>query len=135
MNVDLIKLRIAAIFGFLAVGLGAMGAHGLKSKWESQFDAAQVAKLLELWKTASLYHIVHAVLLVVLAVLFHVRGQRRFTFGSFVLGMILFSGSLYAYALTGVKFFAHTTPIGGVFLMIGWLMLVFTAAKHLKENR
>lgn len=106
--------RIAAIFGFLAVALGAFGAHALKAMLEAHGKA-------EAWHTGALYHLVHAVVLFALA-------QRatvaRVPFTLFAVGIILFSGSLYALASTNVRFFAFITPIGGLCLLAGWLALV-----------
>ncbi len=84
-------LRIAAVFGFLAVALGAFGAHGLKGTLVANGTV-------EIWQTAALYHLVHAVVLLVLA-------QRavvpRWAFVFFCAGILVFSGSLYVLAVTG----------------------------------
>ncbi len=105
--------RIAAITGFLGVALGAFGAHGLKSTLEHN---ARVDD----WRTAALYHLVHAVVLLILA-------QRatvaRLPFLLFVVGIVIFSGSLYTLAVTNVKILGAITPFGGLSLLAGWLML------------
>src|SRR5438552_3300740 len=105
--------RIAAITGFLAVVLGAFGAHGLKSTLEHN---ARVDE----WHTAALYHLVHAVVLLILA-------QRttvaRLPFLLFVVGIVIFSGSLYTLALTNIKILGAITPFGGLCLLAGWVML------------
>lgn len=105
-------LRIAALVGFLGVALGAFGAHGLKAQLEAAPNG------LEHWKTAVLYHLIHA------AVLYTVAGrEQRTAFWFLLVGVILFSGSLYALALTQIKGFAHVAPFGGTALLIGWLLL------------
>lgn len=107
-------VRIAAIFGFFAVALGAIGTHALQHMLEANGK-------IDAWHTAALYHVVHAVVLLVLA-------QRavvaRLPFTLFGAGILLFSGSLYALALTNVKFFAFITPVGGLCLLGGWLALL-----------
>jgi uncharacterized membrane protein YgdD (TMEM256/DUF423 family) len=106
-------LRIAAVFGFLAVACGAFGAHGLKATFEANGTG-------EIWKTAALYHAVHAVVLLVLA-------QRsvvpRVSVLLFAAGIAIFSGSLYLLAITNVKWLGAITPLGGLALMGGWLSL------------
>jgi uncharacterized membrane protein YgdD (TMEM256/DUF423 family) len=129
MKVDPFKLRIAACFGFLAVALGAMGAHGLKASWEAALAVDEAAKRLDVWKTASLYHVVHAVVLLILAFAFSDPKQGRWTWNCFVSGVIIFSGSLYLLCLTGIKWLGAITPIGGLLLMAGWLLLALGASK------
>ena len=107
-------IRIAAVTGFLAVALGAFGAHGLKDMLERQGTLA-------VWHTAVLYHLTHAVVLLVLAT----RQGRQCSgaFGFFVTGIIVFSGSLYLLAVTNLKWLGAITPLGGACLLAGWLML------------
>jgi uncharacterized membrane protein YgdD (TMEM256/DUF423 family) len=112
MNSSL-PLRIAAVLGFLGVALGAFGAHGLKPL------LAQTGHTDE-WKTAALYHLVHAVVLLVIASRATVP---RAAWGLILTGTLLFSGSLYLYATMNVSWFAHITPFGGLFLLAGWLAL------------
>ena len=105
-------LRIAAVVGFLAVALGAFGAHGpLRVMLDANGRVSE-------WETGVLYHLVHAVVLLVLA-------QRaplpRAAFALFVAGIVFFSGSLYALALTNVKVLVAITPLGGLSLLGGWL--------------
>ena len=108
-------LRISAVFGFLAVALGAFGAHGLH-------DLLEKNGRLSTWETAAHYHLVHAV------VLFVISTQRPLRIAAWWLmlaGVVIFSGTLYALALTNVKWLGAITPIGGVCLLAGWLALVF----------
>jgi uncharacterized membrane protein YgdD (TMEM256/DUF423 family) len=108
-------VRLAGILGFLAVALGAFGAHGLEDTLESNGRV-------DVWETAVLYHLVHAVALLGLAVS---GASRRFTTIAFVVGVAVFSGSLYTLALTNIGWFGAITPIGGLCLLAGWGALVF----------
>jgi uncharacterized membrane protein YgdD (TMEM256/DUF423 family) len=107
-------LRISATLGFLAVALGAFGAHGLK---ETLMRHGTVA----IFDTAAQYHLVHA------AVMLWVSTREPLPVWSwrcFCAGVVIFSGSLYALAISGVKVLGAITPIGGLFLLAGWLLLV-----------
>lgn len=111
----------AAILGFLGVALGAFGAHGLKATLEANSSV-------ETWKTAVLYHLVHAVALLALAGWQHGSPQRLGRVGAmWLLGVVMFSGSLYWLALGGPRFLGPITPIGGIFLLVGWLMVAWNA--------
>ncbi len=119
MNIK-IQLITAGIFGFLGVAIGAFGAHGFKDT------------LLELgtpdsFKTGVEYHLIHAVVLLAIAI----SGRYEFvTAYLFILiGIILFSFSLYFYALLKIKFFVFITPIGSISLLIGWALIVWEAFK------
>ena len=107
--------RISAVLGFVAVALGAFGAHGLRSLLE-QHDR------LATWETASFYHLTHAI------VLCGVAWRSPFLKGAwwcFFIGILIFSGSLYVLCLTNVGVLGAITPIGGVALLVGWGWLVF----------
>ena len=108
--------RIAAILCFLAVGLGAFGAHALKA-------TLQESGMLEVWNKAVLYHLLHAVALVALAL--HGAGNRAAYF-LIAAGILFFSGSLYAMALTNVRWLGAITPIGGLCFLAGWAWLVIS---------
>ena len=116
---NIVALRTAALMGLLAVALGAFGAHGLKNLFAQNGMAA-------VWEKAVFYHFIHAVMLFVLAM------RRPVVTGpwlSFLVGIILFSGSLYALALTKITWIGFITPFGGISFIVGWLWLVFVAAK------
>ena len=114
-----LHLIIAGIFGFLAVALGAFGAHSLKSILsESQLNT---------FNTGVLYHLVHSAVLTALAVSDKEVFNRAFIF--IAGGIFLFSFSLYLLAVTEVKFFAYVTPFGGVSFLIGWMMLIDAGIK------
>jgi len=107
--------RVAAITGFLAVALGAFGAHGLKEILVRNDTAA-------VWQTAVLYHLIHAVMLFVLA---SRNPLARFPWLAFLIGIVIFSGSLYLLAITNVRWLGVVTPFGGASFLAGWLCLAF----------
>lgn len=114
-----VAIRIAAGLGFLAVALGAFGAHGLKDLLAQNATTA-------IWEKAVLYHFIHTVMLFVLA-------QRRpvlmGAWLSFFVGVVIFSGSLYLLAVTNVKWLGAITPFGGLSFIVGWVWLAVTAGK------
>jgi len=112
-------VRIAAALCFLAVALGAFGAHWLKEALEERHMA-------EAWHTAVLYHFIHAITLFVLAVL---GSANRGAWWLLFAGIILFSGSLYAMGLTGVRSLGAITPLGGLCFLAGWAWLVISPPK------
>lgn len=113
--------RISAIAGFLAVALGAFGAHGLHDLLEKNGRLAT-------WETAVLYHLTHAVVLLLIAAL---RPLRAVAWWLMLAGVAVFSGTLYVLALTNMKWLGAITPFGGVFLLCGWLALAFgNASQH-----
>ena len=107
--------RAAAGLGFLGVALGAFGAHGLQAIFALHPKAALW------WEKAVFYHLLHAVVILLLACL---RPFPALAWRLFVGGIILFSGSLYLMAVTRMMFLAAFTPIGGLCFLAGWLVLV-----------
>ncbi len=116
-------IRVGAISAGLAVAAGAFGAHGLKDK----IDAAG----LEVWKTGVQYHLTHALaMLLVVALAEQVELKVTQTVGKlFLIGQLIFAGSLYLLAVTGVKWLGAITPLGGVCFLLGWGFLAFSAGK------
>jgi uncharacterized membrane protein YgdD (TMEM256/DUF423 family) len=112
MNNQLAR-NIAAIFGFFGVLFGAFGAHVLRHLME-QLGTVQI------WQTAVLYHLVHAVVLLVLS---GWRPIPRFAYYFVLVGVMVFSGSLYVLALTNIKWFGAITPLDGIGMLSGWLAL------------
>lgn len=108
--------RFGAAFMFLAVGLGAFGAHALKEKLGPD--------MLAVWETGVKYQVYHALALLLLAAL---RGPSKSAW-CFTAGIVVFSGSLYVLALTGVRKWGAVTPIGGLMFLAGWLILLFSRA-------
>jgi uncharacterized membrane protein YgdD (TMEM256/DUF423 family) len=128
-------LRIGAIAGFLAVAFGAFGAHGLKDRLkplvsDSNEEAAFKLRRLENFETASRYNMYHALALVAVGLL-ALSGRPPAALSvagwSFVIGTLIFSGSLYAYGLSGLRWLGAITPFGGIGLLIGWLALAYAA--------
>lgn len=115
-------LMIAAISGFFAVVIGAFAAHGLK-----QVLAPQA---IDVVKTGVQYQMYHALALLLVALwLTHKPDTRGLKAGglAFILGSLLFSGSLYALALGAPRWLGPVTPLGGLFFLIGWLLLLIAA--------
>ena len=113
---------LAGIFGALGVAAGAFGAHALRSRLEPD--------LLAVFETAARYQMYHALALFVAAWMSG-RGIAcaRWAGWSFTAGIVLFSGSLYALALTGVRTFGAITPLGGVAFIAGWIALAIGARR------
>ena len=109
----------AGLFGLTGVALGAFGAHSLKATLEATGG-------LENWKTAVLYQLVHAVALLALAP--RAETALRMIGWCWIVGVVLFSGSLYALALGfPAKFIWPVTPLGGLALLLGWARLTWAA--------
>ena len=107
-------VRLAAALCFLAVALGAFGAHALKA-------TLQGTGMVDVWNKAVFYHLAHAVAIVALAL--SAAGNRT-TYFLLVGGIVLFSGSLYTMALTNIRWLGAITPLGGLCFLAGWAWLV-----------
>jgi len=117
-------LGLAAAAMFLAVALGAFGAHALKARLTPEMASA--------WQTAVLYHALHGLALFGLGLLmlhWPERTDLPIVGWLFVAGIVLFSGSLYLMALTDARALGAVTPIGGVALLLGWAVLVWAIAR------
>jgi uncharacterized membrane protein YgdD (TMEM256/DUF423 family) len=108
---------IGALMGFVGVGLGAFGAHGLRGRLTPD--------MLAVFETGVRYQMYHALALVaVAAMMSRIEGRAVLVAGwSFIAGILIFSGSLYALALSGVTTLGAITPIGGVAFLAGWIAL------------
>jgi uncharacterized membrane protein YgdD (TMEM256/DUF423 family) len=111
--------RIAAALCFLAVALGAFGAHGLRSTLEAH-------GMLDVWNKAVFYHFIHAIALLVLALY---GTLNRGACWLLLIGILLFSGSLYLLALTNLRWLGAVTPFGGLCFLAGWAWLVFASPR------
>lgn len=115
---------LAAVNAFLAVALGAFGAHGLEGKISND--------MLEVWKTGVTYQMFHAGGLFVIAFLIDRWGQTTLLNAagwSMFIGIILFSGSLYVLSTSGIKILGAITPLGGVAFLIAWTLIIISAFK------
>jgi uncharacterized membrane protein YgdD (TMEM256/DUF423 family) len=112
---------LGSLLAALAVGLGAIGAHALKS----QLTTEQLAT----FHTAVQYQMYHAIGLVLVGLLSLYQRSRWFEGAgwSMLVGIILFSGLLYAWLATGRRFFVYPVPVGGVAFIIGWVLLAIGA--------
>lgn len=114
-------LLLAAFFGFTGVALGAFAAHGLKARLSAEY--------LAIFHTGVTYQLIHALALFGVAILsVHLPGKLVTWAGAlFILGILLFSGSLYVLTLTGISKLGIITPLGGTAFLAGWLCLGLTA--------
>jgi len=114
-------LIVAAFAGFTGVTLGAFGAHGLRDRISPE--------MLAVYQTGVQYHLIHAVALLAVAALVPRAASRLFPTAAwlFTLGIVLFSGSLYVMALTGLTRLGMVTPLGGLAFLAGWALLAIAA--------
>lgn len=113
-------IRIAALIMFLGIALGAFGAHGLE-------DLLTRNNRHDTWHTAVLYHLIHGVALFAFAAWRHSGSHGPFW--CWLLGVVIFSGSLYALSVTNITKLGAVTPIGGVLFLVGWAWLLFAPGK------
>ena len=113
-------LKIGSILMMLAVALGAFGSHALRGKISDYY--------LDVYKTAVLYHMIHALGLFAVAWVSTLTNDPKVNLaGIFLLtGIVLFSGSLYVLSVTGIKWLGAITPLGGLSFIAGWIILFFT---------
>ena len=119
-------ITLASLSGMLAVIFGAVGAHALKGKLDDQ--------ALKVFETAVQYHFYHTFALLVVGVIALNQPQTvllKSSGWSFVIGILVFSGSLYLLSLTGVRWLGAITPLGGLALIAGWACLAATGWKLL----
>jgi len=119
MNDKKMWIIISAVSGFTAVAIGAFGAHGLREKLS--------AEMLEVYKTGVLYQFIHTIVLLILSLTDFIR--TKITSILFLIGIILFSFSLYIYSTSGIQFFAMITPVGGVCFLIRWFWKIVETIK------
>ncbi len=113
----------SAISGFLCVALGAFGAHSLKNILDEYGKS--------IYEKAVLYQMFHTVALFAVGVLQHLNRDTSFSMAGwgFLAGIVLFSGSLYLLAATGMKWLGAITPVGGLAFLFGWLSLAWFLIK------
>jgi uncharacterized membrane protein YgdD (TMEM256/DUF423 family) len=119
-------LLAAGVLGVTGVAIGAFGAHGLKATLIER-------GMMQVWETASRYHLYHAIALIGIAAWSQARPGRTsdrliaWTAGCWCAGVVLFSVSLYWLALGGPRWLGPVTPLGGIALMVGWLLVAIAA--------
>ena len=115
-----IFISLAAILGGLSVAAGAFATHALRARLSD--------RALEIFETATRYQMYHAITLLVVALLLS-RSESQFALlaggWAFIVGIIIFSGSLYALSLTDIKILGAITPLGGAAFIVGWLCLAY----------
>lgn len=117
---------IGAINAFLAVALGAFGAHGLEGRVEQKY--------LEIWKTGVTYQMFHATGLLIVGVLLGrlpANALLSWSGWMMLIGIILFSGSLYVMTLTKISILGAITPLGGLAFLAAWILIIVAAVKYM----
>lgn len=115
----------AGLSGFIAVGLGAFGSHALRDRLGPD--------MLRIWETAVQYHLVHALALLGIAVMLaHGRQPPMLTWAGwcFLGGTVVFCGSLYILALSGMRWLGAVTPLGGLLFLAGWALVALAALRN-----
>ncbi|PTU30745.1 DUF423 domain-containing protein [Stenotrophobium rhamnosiphilum] len=120
---DKIWIGFGAAYGFLAVALGAFGAHALKQRLSTE--------MLAVWRTGVEYHFYHALALILLGIIARQTPSAALNAGGacFALGVLIFSGSLYALALSDIRILGAVTPLGGLLFLAGWILLGYAVLK------
>jgi len=108
---------IASIFLAVAVGLGAFGAHGLRDKLD--------AYSMDVWNKAVLYHFIHGLGMLIASLMPRTSPVSEYACWALAAGILIFSGSLYVLAVTGLRTLGAITPIGGLCFIAGWLLLAW----------
>lgn len=122
-------LGLSAVSGFTAVAFGAFGAHALRGRLSGAPDGLQ---RLEWWHTAANYHLAHALAVGLAALVVERTASTASVVAcwAFCVGIALFSGSLYAMALSGVRALGAVTPFGGLAFLVGWGALFWAALER-----
>lgn len=123
MTVDRTFVGIGAISAFVSVAAGAFGAHALRGRLTPES--------LAVFETAARYQMYHALGLLAVgwAVARWPAGPAQWAGWLFVIGTVLFSGSLYLLALSGIRWLGAITPLGGIAFLVGWLLLAFAVTR------
>ena len=118
-----ITLLLGVFFCSFSVVMGAFGAHALKDNL-SEYS-------MTVYNKAVLYQMFHALGIILISILNQIFGTNELNLCSwlFIVGIILFSGSLFVLSITGIKWFGAITPIGGILFIVGWMVLFFKILK------
>ncbi len=129
-------ILLAGITGALGVMLGAFGAHGLPNMLQD-VPPEELAKRIKNFETAADYHLMHALAIMATAAIACHRPSKALTVATlcFLAGIVIFSGCLYAYSVTGIKTFGMIVPIGGVSFILGWIALALSAQKNAERSK
>jgi uncharacterized membrane protein YgdD (TMEM256/DUF423 family) len=117
---------IGAVNAFLSVALGAFGAHALEGKISQKY--------IDTWNTGVLYQMFHSIGILIVGVLAgNIASSSLLNWSGWLMliGIILFSGSLYILSISGIKVLGAITPLGGVAFLIAWVLLIITAVKSM----
>ncbi len=109
---------ISGVLGFLGVALGAFGAHGLKKMLSDE--------MMQVYQTGVLYHLIHTVALLTITI----YNKMPYAQICFLVGILIFSGSLYILTISGMKKLGMVTPIGGLFFLAGWFFVIWEGMKN-----
>jgi len=129
-------LRVGATWGFLAIVMGAFGAHGLEGRFKVLGEISgglPAERLAANYQTAAHYHMYCALAILAVGILAQIgRGGAALQAAGwlFLTGSLIFSGSLYVLAATGVRLLGAITPIGGVAMIAGWIALAIAAGSY-----
>ena len=131
-------LLVAALLGGLSVALGAFGAHGLESRLADPDGTltAPAQRKVAHWETAARYQMVHALAILGIGCLLNQRRSMllQAAAGAMGVGALIFSGCLYALVLTGQRILGAVVPIGGVLMLIGWLLLAIDVTMNAADE-
>lgn len=124
MKKNTFYIKLAAVLGGLAVAIGAFGAHGLEAILTEHGRV-------DTFETAVKYHFYHTLAILLTGVLMMMREEKMYKYSAnaFLLGIIIFSGSLYTLSLTNLSWLGAVTPFGGLSFIIGWVLLFIGAGK------
>lgn len=116
----------ASVFGALSVMIGAFGAHALRATLEAQ-------NRIETFETAVKYQFYHTIALLAIGLLMYKVSDKLLGYAGYSMigGILIFSGSLYILCLSGVRWLGAITPIGGVLMIVGWVLLLLALARNL----
>ena len=122
-------IQMGSVLGVLGVGIGAFGAHSLRARLEA-------SGRMDTFETAVKYQFYHALALVLVGIVMQLLANNpaalktlNWSAWAFLIGAIVFSGSLYVLCLTGVTWLGAITPLGGVFFLAGWALLAWGVGK------
>jgi uncharacterized membrane protein YgdD (TMEM256/DUF423 family) len=113
----------AAVSGFLSVALGAFGAHSLKNVLDEYGKS--------IYEKAVIYQMFHTLALLAVGLMQHLSKESSFSIAGwgFLIGILLFSGTLYLLAVSGIKWLGAITPLGGIAFLVGWVSLLLSIVK------